>query len=83
MSANNNREGRPERGEQRGEVPIFRIDERAVLRGGEVGGQYLDEIGVTDLAALNKAQWLLFCTKVVGGAFLASVGDIHGDQIPF
>lgn len=67
----------------KGDGPIFRIDERAVLRGGEVGGQYLDDIGKTDLADLSKEEWATFLTKVVGGAFLASVGDVYGDQIPF
>ena len=63
--------------------PIWRIDAKAVLRGGEVAGQYLDSIGKTDLASLNAAQWEAFCTKLVGGALLAAVGDIHDGQIPF
>jgi hypothetical protein len=63
--------------------PIITIDERACLRGGEIGGQYLDALGKTDLATLTKDEWTAFLTKVVGGAFLASVGDVYGDQIPF
>lgn len=63
--------------------PIFKVDEKAVLRGGEVAGQYLDEIGISDLCKLNKAQWTLFCTKLVGGALLASIGDLYGSSPPF
>jgi hypothetical protein len=63
--------------------PIFRIDEAAILKGGEVGGQYLDSIGKTDLADLNRAQWTLFLKKVVGASLIAAIGDVYGAQIPF
>lgn len=63
--------------------PIIKIGETAVLKGGEVAGQYLDEIGKTDLASLTKAEWTIFCTKLVGGAFLFAVGDVYGGQVPF
>ena len=63
--------------------PIWKVDAKAVLKGGEVAGQYLDSIGKTDLASLTPDEWLAFCTKLVGGAFLAAVGDIHDGQIPF
>ncbi len=64
-------------------APIWRVDSKAVLKGGEVAGQYLDAIGKTDLADLNPTQWEMFCTKLVGGALLAAIGDVYGDQIPF
>jgi hypothetical protein len=63
--------------------PIFRIDEAAVLKGGAVGGAYLDKIGKTDLAELNKEQWAMFLEKVVGAAMAAAVGDIYGFEVPF
>lgn len=63
--------------------PIFWIDEKACLKGGELGGAYLDSIGKSDLASLDPHEWATFCVKVTGGAFLAAIGDVHGDQIPF
>jgi hypothetical protein len=68
---------------QKQEPPIFRVDEAAILKGGQVAGQYLDEIGKSDLADLTKAEWAAFLTKAVGGALLAAVGDVYGGQIPF
>ena len=62
---------------------IWRVGPEAVKRGGEVGGAYLDSIGITDMALMNEAQWTLFLTKVVGGALLAAIGDVYGDEVPF
>lgn len=32
----------------------------SILYGGRMGGEYLDEIGKTDLATLTKAEWQTF-----------------------
>lgn len=63
--------------------PIFRIDEAAVLKGGEAAGQYLDKLGKTDLAQLSRDQWITFLSRVVGGAMAAAVGDVWGVDVPF
>lgn len=63
--------------------PVFRIDERAILKGGDVAGQYLDDIGKTDLAKLTPEEWTTFCTRLVGAAVLFSVGQVYGDKVPF
>lgn len=45
-------------------------DERervALLTGGRAGGEYLDGLGLTDLARLTDAQWHQFLRCVVGG----------------
>lgn len=43
-------------------------DELAAIEvGGQCGGEYLDEIGKTDLATLSKAEWSTFLRCVVGG----------------
>lgn len=39
----------------------------AIAGGGQLGGEYLESIGKTDLAALTADEWRLFCTAVVGG----------------
>lgn len=64
-------------------APIFRIDQAAALKGGEVAGQYLDGIGKFDLSQLSAEEWAAFCMKLVGGACLAAIGDVYGDQVPF
>jgi hypothetical protein len=46
--------------------PIWRVDAKACLKGGEVAGRYLDEIGKTDLAALTRDEWETFCVKAGG-----------------
>lgn len=63
--------------------PIFRVDSIACLKGGAVAGQYLDSLGKSDLSILSKGEWEAFCVKLVGGALLASVGDVYDSQIPF
>lgn len=43
-------------------------NERAAIRhGGEMGGEYLESIGKTDLAGLSEAEWLAFVEAVVTG----------------
>lgn len=43
-------------------------DEKAAMRvGGIAGGEYLDEIGKSDLASLDDAQWETFIRCVVTG----------------
>ncbi len=41
-------------------------NEQAV-RGGEMGGEYLDSIGKTDLETLERGEWLTFVEAVVTG----------------
>jgi hypothetical protein len=62
---------------------IFRIDATAARKGGELAGAYLEQIGKTDLATMTAEEWDTFCFKLVGGAVLAAVGQIHGSEIPF
>jgi hypothetical protein len=62
---------------------VFRVDEAACLRGGEMAGQYLDEIGQTDLGQLNKAQWSLFCQKLVGFSLMFAARPPQNDKPPF
>lgn len=39
----------------------------AALAGGDAGGMYLDEIGVTDLSKLDGDQWREFLRRVICG----------------
>ncbi|WP_337187564.1 DUF6511 domain-containing protein [Phenylobacterium sp.] len=39
----------------------------ALLTGGQAGGEYLDSLGVSDLARLDDGQWLQFLRCLVGG----------------
>jgi len=50
--------------------------------GGEIGGQYLDTIGKTDLATLTQEEWFEFCRRIVGGYRSALVNDLK-NKAPF
>lgn len=49
------------------------IDEAAALLGGRHAGEYLDEIGKSDLATLTREEWATFCTRLVRRALIAAV----------
>lgn len=66
----------------KGEAAIS-IDEAAILAGGADGGAYLDGIGITDMASLNKAQWVLFCQRIVTGTLVAAIDNFHKAASPF
>jgi hypothetical protein len=51
-------------------MPQARFDEferKALLAGGERAGEYLDGVGVTDLAKLQPEEWQQFLERVLGG----------------
>lgn len=54
---------------------VFTVDTKAAMAGGAKAGQYLQAIGVTDLATLNAGQWEKFCTTLVGEAFKAGLDE--------
>lgn len=62
---------------------VFRVDREAVLKGGSMAGQYLDEIGKTDLATLSAAEWEAFCFKLVGYTFMAAANPPLNMTPPF
>jgi len=39
----------------------------AIIHGGRNGGEYLESIGKTDLAALSADEWTQFLLCVIGG----------------
>ena len=59
-----------------------RIESLAAQKGGEEGGAYLDEIGVTDLAKLTPDCWAEFCRRLVAGYRKALVRDLR-NEAPF
>jgi hypothetical protein len=42
-------------------------EKAAFVHGGDLGGEYLDSIGKTDLASLGREEWLTFVEAVVTG----------------
>lgn len=42
-------------------------ERNAFVRGGEMGGEYLDSIARTDLQTLSREEWLTFVEAVVTG----------------
>ena len=57
-----------------------------ILEAGKSGGQYLESIGITDLRALAKGQWLMFLRSVIGRSAELNAGrraNELNDDIPF
>ena len=42
-------------------------EQAAFVRGGKIGGEYLDSIGKTDLETLQPEEWLTFIEVIVTG----------------
>jgi hypothetical protein len=55
----------------------------AALEAGAGAGEYLEEIGVTDLAALNAGQWREFLRRIVIGYEFALRRKILKNEPPF
>jgi len=61
-------------------------DNEMNLEAGKSDGQYLDSIGITDLRALDKGQWLMFLRSVIGRSAELNAGRRAAelnDDIPF
>lgn len=43
------------------------FERQALDHGGDKGGEFLDELGITDLAKLQEHEWREFLTKVMSG----------------
>lgn len=43
------------------------FERKSLAHGGEKGGEYLDQIGRTNLAELNEEQWTTFLGKILDG----------------
>jgi Family of unknown function (DUF6511) len=52
---------------RRGMIDPTPNEQAAFVRGGEMGGEYLDSIGRTDLETLERGEWLTFVEAVVTG----------------
>lgn len=57
-------------------------EEVAVIEGGKLGGQYLEQIGEFDLRRLTPDQWAAFCGKIFQGTCEA-MKRMADDEIPF
>lgn len=55
----------------------------SALEAGKLAGTYLDEIGKTDIAALNGDEWREFLRRIIVGFELAMRRKILGDEAPF
>lgn len=67
-------------------MPRKRLDEfeeRALAKGGETAGSYLDDIGKTDLAVLSAEEWEEFCARLLVGYSNAMREMLSKDEAPF
>ena len=55
----------------------------AAFEAGATAGSYLDEIGITDLARLDRDQWREFLRRIVVGFEQAMRRKILENEAPF
>jgi Family of unknown function (DUF6511) len=55
----------------------------AALEAGDAAGRYLDEIGITDLARLDRDQWREFLRLIITGFEQAMRRKILNNEAPF
>lgn len=60
----------------------IKIGREASLAGGRRAGEYLDNLGITDLAAMNEEQWTAFCVQLVSGALIHALSEVYSTQLP-
>lgn len=59
------------------------FENAAALEAGTRAGEYLDEIGKTDLASLDRDEWLTFLKRIVVGYEQALRRKILNGEPPF
>jgi len=55
-----------------------RLESLAAGKGGEEAGAFLEQIGKTDLALLNQAEWFEFCRRMIAGYRKALKAELGG-----
>lgn len=63
-------------------IELTRDESTAAIAGGKAAGAYLEKIGKTDLAALTKTEWTVFCETMLGAAY-ADLQRQAYEAIPF
>lgn len=58
------------------------FERRALEDGGNAGGEYLDELGKTDLATLDPEEWSRFLGLVMTG-YADSMREIVSREVPW
>jgi len=48
-------------------INTSRNEQAAMVKGGQAGGRFLEQIGKTDLVALTAAEWSAFVEPVLPG----------------
>lgn len=66
----------------RGVPNMEKFEKDAAVKGGDLGGQYLDQINKTDLAKLTPEEWAEFCGLIFVGTCDA-LRERANDEIPF
>lgn len=63
-------------------MPKHEADYNAIVQAGNIGGEYLDSLGKTDLAMFSKEEWETFVYCIVKGYH--EVAPLLAEQeIPF
>lgn len=61
---------------------LDQYEKQALEDGGNAGGEYLDEIGKTDLASLDEDEWGTFLGRVLVG-YADSMREIVSREVPY
>jgi hypothetical protein len=59
------------------------FEKLAAIEAGQLGGAYLEEIGITDLAKLSETQWREFVRRILVGFEQALRRKIVNGESPF
>ena len=65
-----------------GRIELTHSEEDAAIAGGKAGGAFLDHLGKTDLAEMNKEEWTEFCRQFLAAAF-ADLQRQADETIPY
>ena len=61
---------------------LLPVESTAALEGGAAAGKYLEQLGKTDMAAMNVTEWKAFCDIFFEEA-CASLARQAKEQVPF
>ena len=56
-------------------IDMTETERKAIIHGGNIGGEYLDDLRITDLAKLNQGQYETYVRCVVS-AYLGEIARL-------
>ena len=66
----------------RKKIELTRDKSAAALAGGKAAGDFLEQLGQTDMAQLSRVEWAEFCERLIRG-YLEELQRQADAQVPF